>query len=73
TDQLGLIVGQAWDASDNEAEKQVNVGILPADQSAAMLRIMESKNESLRRKNGELKAEIDELRDAIDDIRRRLK
>jgi hypothetical protein len=73
SDQLSLIVGQAWEASDIEAEKQVNVGILPADQSASILRIMESKNEALRRKNGELKAELDELRGAVDEIKKRLK
>ena len=73
SDQLSLIVGQAWEASDVEAEKQINVGILPADQSASILRIMESKNEVLRRKNGELKAELDELREAVDEIKKRLK
>ncbi|NDC83752.1 hypothetical protein EB093_08870, partial [bacterium] len=72
-DQLNLIVGEAWESSDDVGEKQINVGILPPDQTRSLLAIFESRTRTLLNENTQLKSEIEALKTSLNEIKQRLR
>ena len=72
TDQLNRIVGQAWESSNEEAIKLVNVAIVPLDQPQHLFKELDEENKKLNSENKELKEELELLKNDIKAIKKAL-